>query len=76
MREINADVHYVVTTINGEIKYAEGMCEAYKSKGLLFSAIEAEGYLRACLTIKESLSEWNESIDEAFKACEEENNNA
>jgi hypothetical protein len=60
------DVYQVVTTINGEIKHAEEIYQSYKDKGLLFSAIEAEGYLRACLTIKNELSEWHESFREAF----------
>ncbi len=62
------DVYQVVTTINGEIEYAEEAYQAYKDKGLIFSAMEAEGYLRACLTIKDELSEWNKNFREAFNS--------
>ncbi len=65
---MNDDVYQVVTTINGEIKYAEEAYQVYKDKGLIFSAMEAEGYLRACLTIKDELSEWHENFRDAFNS--------
>lgn len=39
--------------LNGLINNSEALVEDYKSQGLTFNTIEAEGYHRAMLTVKE-----------------------
>lgn len=64
--ELKETIEYMVYTISTLLKGGIALLEDTKKNGLTLNQLEAEGYVRACLTIKNDFKAWNHILDDAI----------
>jgi len=69
--ELRDIILFMVRTILDQEKTGRGIMNDMKNSGLILNQLEAEGYVRACLTIKNELMNYNEWLSNLVK--EEDN---
>lgn len=64
--ELKEALHHLAHTINSQLQEGQEILKDFKEQGLSYGGIEAEGYVRACLTIKNFCKEWNGITQKMF----------
>ncbi len=60
--KLKRTISYIVDVIETQVKSAKLYQKDCLEDGLTWNAIEGEGYLRACLTIKEEISAYDDTL--------------
>ena len=65
--ELKAALAYCVSTVLRLEHTGRALQKDYKRDGLSINAVEAEGFVRGCITVKEELTQWSEQLADLVK---------
>lgn len=70
--DLKSTIDYMVNVVFSQLYNGKSLAEDAKTNGLTLNQLEAEGFVRACLTIKNEFSQWNDILSVVVKRQEEE----
>ena len=65
--DLKHTIEYMVDVIFSQLYNGKALTEDAKTNGLVLNQLEAEGFTRACLAIKNEFSQWNDRLKAIVK---------
>jgi tRNA isopentenyl-2-thiomethyl-A-37 hydroxylase MiaE len=70
--ELKSMIMYMIHVVENELFHAKQVLEDAKEMGLSITQIETEGYVRACLIIKDEFNRYSDELSAMIKEVERE----